>query len=297
MIWLTILLSFLLAFAAALASSFLTLAWRRRRKASESAIGFELLLPGHDCGFCGYESCRDYAEALDAGRADPALCSPGGSILERSLRGLIAESRKADPRALARRAVVRCCASKGVARLAFDYDNREDCATAASLYGGPLRCKEGCLGFGSCLAACPIGAIRIKAGLAVVDPLLCTGCGDCLDSCPKGLIALLPAEEAWYVACSASGERELRRESCASACDACGACVRLSAVGQFSIVEGLARASRVDEASGAEIARSCPSGTIRPVFPAQDAQAEREERANRAKKNADPPSGRPASGL
>ena len=163
MAWLTILFAFLIAFAAAFGASFLSLAWKRRRKSSVGEQRIEFLLPGHDCGLCGYGTCRDYAEAIDRLGADPALCSPGGAELENSLRSLLSE-REGDGRAAKLRAIVRCGASKGAAGLAFDYDNREDCATAAILYGGPKICKDGCLGFGSCAKACPLGAIRVRDG-------------------------------------------------------------------------------------------------------------------------------------
>ena len=41
-----------------------------------------------------------------------------------------------------------------------------------------------CVGCEQCLAVCPVNAIRIEDGVAVVDPKLCTGCGECLAVCP-----------------------------------------------------------------------------------------------------------------
>lgn len=264
--WLALLLAFAAAFAAALAASFLSAAWRRRIKPSPEAARLEACLPGLDCGFCGQESCRAYAAALDERGADPALCAPGGARVEESLRALLAE-RAGDPRASRRVAVIRCGGDAGKNAKAFEYDNREDCASAAALYGGPRNCKEGCLGFGSCLPACPLGAISVRGGLALIDAERCSGCGACVDSCPKGLIALLPAEQAWYVACAARSEPERRAKACKAACDACGECARRSVLGEFKITEGLAKVSRIEDPLGAEIAAHCPSGAIRPTSP------------------------------
>jgi heterodisulfide reductase subunit A len=46
-----------------------------------------------------------------------------------------------------------------------------------------------CTGCGSCVEACPLGAISMHRGngqldLSQVDPLLCTGCGNCVVTCP-----------------------------------------------------------------------------------------------------------------
>jgi Na+-translocating ferredoxin:NAD+ oxidoreductase subunit B len=267
MAWLEILLSFFVAFVVAIVASFLSIAWKRRRRPSPEAARLEAILPGHDCSFCGYEACRSYAAAIDVG-ADPALCAPGGALTEAALRELLAE-RPNDVRAVRMRAIVRCGGGEGISKLAFDYDNREDCAAAAALYGGPKVCKEGCLGFGSCAASCPLKAIRMVKGLAVVDTERCSGCGKCLDACPKKLIALVPAAESWYVACSSRMESDRRKSTCSAACDACGECVRRSMLGEFTIVNGIAHAMHVGEDFGADVAPRCPSGAIRPTQPEQ----------------------------
>lgn len=283
MLWLRLIFAFLASFAAALGASFLGIAWKRRRKLPESALRIEALLPGHDCGLCSYETCREYALAIDGDRADPALCAPGGAPAAEALRALLigAENpygkRADDPRARAMVAIVRCGGTRKTAKSDFEHDNWGDCASAASLYGGPRRCKEGCVGFGSCAKACPLGAIRVREGLAVVDSRLCSGCGDCLAACPKGLVSLVPVEESFYVACSSRMEKGERRSVCSAACDACGECVRHSMRGEFVIADGLARAVSAQGGAWADIAPRCPSGSIRRTEP---------------QKNDDPPFGR-----
>ena len=37
------------------------------------------VLPGANCGACGYSGCSGYAAALAKGEAQPGLCSPAGS--------------------------------------------------------------------------------------------------------------------------------------------------------------------------------------------------------------------------
>jgi len=47
------------------------------------------VLPGFDCGACGYESCEGYAEALAAGEAPPDRCIPGGVPVRKEIEGAL----------------------------------------------------------------------------------------------------------------------------------------------------------------------------------------------------------------
>jgi len=276
MAWFRYLLAFPVVFAAATGAAFLSLAWKRRRKISNDAATIESRLPGHDCALCGFEGCREYAVAIESSGADPGLCAPGGAERADSLRRLLME-RGNDPRSIRMKAVVRCGGTRTAVKFAFDYDGREDCASAVALYGGPKLCKDGCLGYGSCANACPLGAIRVRDGVAVVDDGLCTGCGACVSACPKGLVSLITADTPWFVACSSTAERSERKASCSAACDACGECVKHAMRNEFVIEAGIARAVPVNGGAWADVAPRCPSGAIRSAI---------------GQKKADPPFGR-----
>ena len=45
----------------------------------EKAEALEEVLPGANCGACGYSGCPGYAAAMAKGEAKPGLCSPGGA--------------------------------------------------------------------------------------------------------------------------------------------------------------------------------------------------------------------------
>jgi len=259
--WLSLVAAPVLAFISAFGASYLSFAWKRLRRLSDGAAAIESLLPGYDCGLCGMKDCRAYATAIDEALADPGLCSPGGSALEISLREILA-SRPGDTRGRAMRAVVRCGGGDSTAD-DYTYEGHRNCVSASLLYGGPKSCKEGCIGLGSCVKACGLGAIRVLGGVARVSPPLCSGCGACVEACPKLVISLVPAASGWYVACRSHDKAEKKKSDCAAACIACGECSRLSSRFEFSVLDDLARENpSVESGAWEEIAASCPTREI-----------------------------------
>ena len=53
----------------------------------------------------------------------------------------------------------------------------------------PFVNKNKCTGCGACVNVCPVGAISMKDGKAVIDQEKCIKCGKCLDVCPQGAIS------------------------------------------------------------------------------------------------------------
>lgn len=259
--WIRIPLAFLILLVGAFASSFLTSVWERRKRRNPEVDRLLAILPGHDCGLCGVPTCRSYARVLSEGNGDPALCAPGGQGVERALREALGGKRE-----YPLRAVVRCGGSTELNDPLFQYDGAADCHAATMLYGGPKSCLDACIGLGSCIKACPLGAIRLAGGLAVVDPDRCTGCGACLEVCPTGVIALAPADALWYVACNSRRKAEEKLAACRVPCTGCAECVRRSASWEFSLEGNLAKASTTQGEGGeerfADCAEGCPTGAI-----------------------------------
>ncbi len=145
-------------------------------------------LPGANCGGCGFAGCSSAALAIASGKAAPNICVGGGPEVGAAVAAILGvEAGFREPQV----ATPGCTYGVDKADLKYNYDGVRDCRAAVLLAGGPKVCDIGCIGLGSCAAACPFGAIHIGPdNLPHVDPLLCTGCGTCERVCPKDIIVL-----------------------------------------------------------------------------------------------------------
>ena len=155
----------------------------------EKAEALEEVLPGANCGACGFSGCPGYAAAMAKGEAQPGLCSPAARRWPRSARKSWAA------------ATCRWSTKPPWSTAWGSYDNTTDkmlydgiqsCSAAAFLMGGVTSCRFGCMGLGDCQRACQYGAITVCNGLARIDPAKCKGCFQCVAACPKGIISLVP---------------------------------------------------------------------------------------------------------
>ncbi len=200
------------------------------------------LLPGANCGGCGYAGCADFAKALAAGTASPSGC-PVSSAEQISA---ISSALGIDAGQIERKsAVVMCRCYIGEVRY-MNYNGVYDCAAADMVAGGPHDCRYGCLGLGTCAHKCPFGAIEIIGNVAVVHRELCVGCGVCVAACPRGVIKLVPADAEYHVYCNSPEKGAVKRQFCKAGCIGCRKCEKV-APGKFKISGFL---SGVDYESG-----------------------------------------------
>jgi electron transport complex protein RnfB len=217
------------AFAAVAA---VLMARRVRRQLSVRFDRVRRALPGHNCGACGFAECVDFAAAVAEGRADRHACVPGGAGTAHGIADALGTPASVREPVMA---VVNCNGGAGKARRGARYEGIRDCRAALLIANGWQSCQpcvEGCLGLGSCVRACPFGAISMSEDeVAVVDRTKCTGCGACVSACPRGLLSLMPEAHKIYIACSSHGHGDAVTADCSAGCTACGACVAVTPSG------------------------------------------------------------------
>ena len=176
----------------------------------------EEALPGAQCGACGQPGCSPYAEAVVKGEMEPNLCKPGGPSVAREVAGILGvEVGEITPMV----AVTRCKGGRRAARQRAAYDGIEECNAAVLVSGGAKACVYGCLGFGSCVKACPFDAMGMSDdGLPVVFEDKCTGCGSCVAPCPRGIMELVPRAQKIYLGCVSQDRGKDVKAVCSVGC-------------------------------------------------------------------------------
>ena len=151
------------------------------------------LLPGANCGGCGYPGCSGMASALvkgaDAGSLDGLYCPVGGAEVMGQVADLLGMAvANTEPKV----AVVRCNGTCELRPRIAEYSGLRTCTAMNSCGAGETGCGYGCLGCGDCVSACSFGAIKIndETGLPEVDEDKCTACGACVNACPRHIIEL-----------------------------------------------------------------------------------------------------------
>lgn len=189
----------------------------------------ESVLPGVNCGGCGYPSCAAYAEAIAEEGEEIDLCVVGGSETTRAVAGVMGvEVASEDKQKLV--AVVFCQGTSEAAAFPGEYHGIEDCAAAIYSQDVAKRCKYGCVGLGSCVKSCPFDAIHLsEGGIPYVDAEKCTACGNCVAACPRDLIELHPVDHEAFVFCKSQDPAPIAKKVCKKACIACKVCVKAAA--------------------------------------------------------------------
>lgn len=142
-----------------------------RVEANEMVTELEAMMPGVQCGQCGFPGCAPAAAALAQGNAPVTLCPPGGRALAEAL----------------------------AAKLGVDADLSGMPATVPLL---AVVDEDICIGCVRCFKKCPTDAVvgAVKQIHSVLREA-CIGCGKCVDVCPTESMRLTPVPvtlQSWY---------------------------------------------------------------------------------------------------
>jgi len=219
------------------------------------------VLPGANCGGCGFPGCGGYAAAVVAGKAPVNACAAGGAAVAAQIAEIMGVAAGDSVHKIAQ---VQCTGG-GCEHLKYEYVGVQDCLSAARMLGGgPLSCKFGCLGLGTCVSVCPFDAIHVVDGVAVVDEDKCMACNKCVAICPRHIIELIPRKNKKHVAipCSSKDKGADTRINCDDGCIGCGICAKACPKEAIVMADNLARID-YDKCIGCGIcAQKCPRKLI-----------------------------------
>ncbi len=188
----------------------------------EKEVAVREVLPGNNCGGCGYAGCDGLAAAIAKGEAPVGACPVGGEPVAQEIAAIMGQEVGESVREVA---FVKCGGDCETAKEDYTYTGVQDCEMMAFVpSGGAKKCAHGCLGYGSCVKACGFDAIHIINGIAVVDKEACKACGKCVDKCPKHLIELVPYDQTTFVHCSSKDKGKVVTNSCEIGCIGCKKC-------------------------------------------------------------------------
>jgi Na+-translocating ferredoxin:NAD+ oxidoreductase RNF subunit RnfB len=196
------------------------------------------VLPGANCGGCGFPGCDGLAAAIVAGDAPPNGCTAGGEAVAEAVGKALGVSVSTEIKV----ALLACQGCVGCAVPNGEYLGLKSCAAAKLTTNGTKACAYGCIGFGDCALVCQFGALFMgDDGLPHIDRAKCTGCGMCANVCPQHALLLVPAKRTGAVAlCSnRTTNKPSVLKQCKAGCIKCAKCEKDCPVGAIVLVNGI----------------------------------------------------------
>ncbi|MCL2176576.1 MAG: RnfABCDGE type electron transport complex subunit B [Firmicutes bacterium] len=233
------------------------LAIRFHVPADEKVAAINELLPGANCGACGFAGCEGFAKALAEEKIDLKECGPADPSAKEKIFGILGKEGSFE----ATFAVVAC--NGGVrAKDRFEYVGYETCVAVAATSGGHKFCSKACFGFGDCIAVCPVDAIILQDNQVVDIDHKCISCGLCVKKCPNKVIKIIPAKAPVFVACNSNCRGADVTKICETGCHGCTLCERACPTGAIKMENNLPVWDYEKCTSCMECVKKCPRDII-----------------------------------
>lgn len=204
----------------------------------EREIKVRELLPGNNCGGCGFAGCDALAKAIAEGNAPVSGCPVASSEIHAQIGEVMGKAAETAERKVA---FVKCHGGCDKTNIKYHYHGIADCKKIALIPGhGEKVCNYGCMGYGSCVKACKFDAIHVVDGVAVVDKEKCVACGKCVAECPNHLIEFVPVSADYKVKCGSNDKGKDVMKGCSVGCIGCMKCTKVCESGAITVNNNLA---------------------------------------------------------
>jgi electron transport complex protein RnfB len=222
------------------------------------------ILPGANCGACGWAGCDAYAAALANLKTPTDRCTVGGKKTGDRIATLLG----LNSTAVDQIAVLVCQGTTEKAPPKGIYAGIPSCRAAKVIAGGTKLCQWSCIGLGDCTLVCPFDALHMGAdGLPHVDVAKCTGCGKCVEACPQNvLVRIARGKKGAMPLCSNRNPVKSKvLATCKIGCIKCEICVKSCPVGAIRMERGLPVVDAVLCTSCGICVEKCPTKVFKLV--------------------------------
>lgn len=217
------------------------------------------VLPGANCGACGYAGCSDFAEKVVNEAAPIEGCPVGGFEVAKQVGSKLGKEVK---EAEKRYPLVRCyggvhCIDK------IDYIGINDCKAVMMISDGEKGCSFGCMGRGTCVRACPFGAITMdKNRLPHINKNMCKSCAVCVNECPNNILVMGSERENVHVLCRSKDKGKDVKAVCEFGCIGCRICAKNCPADAITVTDFLAEIDQEKCTQCGLCVEKCPQKTI-----------------------------------
>ena len=218
------------------------------------------VLPGANCGGCGFAGCDDYAAAVVGDEnLSCGCCTVGGAECATKIAKILDRNAGGTEKKVAQ---VMCNGTCDASKKILEWQGMQSCAGAKTFFNGNSACAHGCIGLGDCVNACEFDSIGIVNGVAKVNRDTCVACGKCANTCPQSIIKMVPFKSQVHVLCSNTDKGAATRKECSNGCIGCGKCVKACKFDAIHVENNVASID-YDKCKGCGMCmKECPTGAI-----------------------------------